>query len=175
METAAKLFFSTPKFAVAGASQNTSKFGYKSMHSQESRSVQKTDIFAVLAWYHTHGLPVTPINPTTPEIRLPSQAYPTVGSPSALENPSQTALSVITPPAVTRKVLEEAKSIGIQAVWLQPGSFDEEGLEYAKANFETAVGGPGGPGGGGGEGWCVLADGESALEVASREWRSQKL
>jgi len=115
---------------------------------------------------------VTPINPTTPEIKLPSQAYRAVATPSALESPQQTALSVITPPAVTRKILAEAKSIGIQAVWLQPGSFDEEGLEYAKANFEAAVGGRGGEGG---EGWCVLVDGESALEAADRDWKSQKL
>lgn len=120
----------------------------------------------MLAWYHTHGLPVTPINPTTPEIKFPSQAYQTVATPSALEVPSRTALSIITPPAVTKKVLEEAKSIGIQAVWLQPGSFDEEGLEYAKANFEAAVGGRGGRGG---EGWCVLVDGESALEAVNRD------
>jgi predicted CoA-binding protein len=137
---------------------------------QVSRS--QADIPAVLAWYHTHGLPVTPINPASPEIKLPSHAYKTVTAPSALEAPTQTALSVITPPAVTRKILEEAKSIGIPAVWLQPGSFDEEGLEYAKANFEAAVGGRGGQGG---EGWCVLVDGESALEAANRDWNSQKL
>lgn len=130
------------------------------------------DIVAVLVWYHTHGLPVIPINPSTPEIKLPAQAYETVASPSALEAPQQTALSIITPPAVTRKILEEAKSTGIQAVWLQPGSFDEQGLEYAKANFEAAVGGRGG---GGGEGWCVLVDGESALRAINRDWKSQKL
>ncbi len=103
---------------------------------------------------------------------MPSQAYNTVASPSALEIPTQTALSVITPPTVTRKILEEAKRIGVQAVWLQPGSFDEEGLEYAKANFEAAVGGPGGRGG---EGWCVLVDGEPLLETVNREWKRQKL
>ncbi|KAL8943483.1 MAG: hypothetical protein Q9216_001018 [Gyalolechia sp. 2 TL-2023] len=34
-----------------------------------------------------------------------------------------------------------------------PGSFDEEGLEYAKKEFKAAIGGKGGRGG---EGWCVL-------------------
>jgi predicted CoA-binding protein len=127
----------------------------------------------VLAWYHSHGLPVTPINPTTAEIKLPSEGYKTVATPSALEAPSTVALSIITPPSVTRKILEEAKSIGIQAVWLQPGSFDEDGLEYAKANFKAAVGGHGGQGG---EGWCILADGESALEAVNRDTKSsQKL
>lgn len=126
----------------------------------------------MLAWYHEHGLPVTPINPATTEIKLPSQSYPTVASPSALDVPSQTALSIITPPAVTKKILEEAKRIGIPAVWLQPGSFDDEGLEYAQTNFKAAVGGAGGCGG---EGWCVLVDGEAGLEEANRDWSRQKL
>lgn len=39
-------FFLAKHFAVAGASTNPSKFGYK-----------------VLAWYKQHDLPVTPINP----------------------------------------------------------------------------------------------------------------
>lgn len=112
------------------------------------------------------------MNPRNPEIKLPSRSYPTVASPSALSTPSQTSLSIITPPDVTRRVLEEAKSAGIPAVWLQPGSFDKEGLEYAKANFKAAVGGNGGMGG---EGWCVLVDGEDALEAANRKWTRQKL
>lgn len=93
-----------------------------------------------------------------------------MSSTFALEAPQQTALSIITPPAVTKTILEEAKSVGIQAVWLQPGSFDDEGLEYAKSNFKAAVGGHQGRDG---EGWCVLMDGESALN--DRKWSSQKL
>jgi hypothetical protein len=46
---------------------------------------------------------------------------------------------------------------------LQPGSFDEEGLEYAKREFKASVGGEGGRGG---EGWCVLVDGEGCLKAA---------
>lgn len=133
---------------------------------------QGIDSAAVLAWYHVHGLSVIPVNPGNPEIKLPSHSYPTVASPAALPTPSQTSLSIITPPSITRRVLQEAKSAGIPAVWLQPGSFDQEGLEYAKANFKAAVGGDGGVGG---EGWCVLVDGESALKAANRPWTQQKL
>lgn len=93
-------------------------------------------------------------------------------SPSALPSPSQTALSVITPPPVTIKLLQEAKEAGVPAVWLQPGTFDAEVMAYATANFEAAVGGEGGNGG---EGWCVLVDGEDALEAAERRWKAQKL
>ena len=74
---------------------------------------------------------------------------------------------MITPPAVTKKLLKEAKEAGVPAVWLQPGSFDSEVLEYAQANFEAAIAGNGGRGG---EGWCVLVDGEEGLRLAGREW-----
>lgn len=35
MDTAAKIFFSMSRFAVAGASANPSKFGYKSVSAEE--------------------------------------------------------------------------------------------------------------------------------------------
>ncbi|KIX05680.1 uncharacterized protein Z518_03652 [Rhinocladiella mackenziei CBS 650.93] len=157
MEAAAKRFFSTPYFAVVGASQDKSKFGYR-----------------ILAWYHVHSLPVTPINPSRSTISLPSKSYNTVTSVSALPHPTQTALSFLTPPPVTRKVLEEAKSVGIKAVWFQPGSFENQDLDFAKENFESAVGGFE-DGTVGDEGWCVLVDGENMMQAAERKIVRQKL
>ena len=61
------------------------------------------------------------------------------------------------------KVLEEAKKLGIQGVWLQPGTFDDEILGYATREFKAAVGGDGGHGS---EGWCVLVDGERVGRAA---------
>lgn len=169
MEAAAQRFFSSSHFAVAGsaslpltpqslatnniswpgASQTTSKFGYK-----------------ILAWYQAHALPVTPINPSRPEITVGRTKYSTVASPSKLPHPTETGLSIITQPSVTKEVLKEAKDAGIKAVWLQPGSFDREGLEYAVKEFESGVGGDGGAGS---EGWCVLVDGEEMLTKAQAE------
>ncbi|KAI1914149.1 hypothetical protein LOZ53_002006 [Ophidiomyces ophidiicola] len=155
MELAVKRFFSSPRFAVAGASTDTSKFGYK-----------------LLAWYHQHSLPVTPLNPRSPEIKLPSKTYATVKSPSELSSPAQTSLSIVTPPKVTREILKEAQALDIPAVWLQPGTFDDEILEYAKQHFQAAIGGDGGNGD---EGWCVLVDGEDGLQAAGVDWTLQKL
>ncbi|EEQ91223.1 hypothetical protein RJZ56_007700 [Blastomyces dermatitidis] len=157
MEAAAKLFFSSPRFAVAGASTDPSKFGYK-----------------ILAWYHQHSLPVTPLNPRASEIPLPSKTYKTVPSPSALQVPTQTSLSIVTPPKVTLAVLKEAKTLDIPAVWLQPGTFDNEVLEYARKNFKAAIAGEE-AGSNGSEGWCVLVDGDDALEAAGVSWTAQKL
>lgn len=53
--------------------------------------------------------------------------------------------------------------MGIKAVWLQPGTFNDEVLEYAKDNFESAVAGDE-EGTVGGEGWCVLVDGPRLLK-----------
>lgn len=72
-------------------------------------------------------------------------------------------MSIVTQPHITLNVLREAKQAGILSVWLQPGSFDEQGLEYAKKEFKAAVGGDGERGG---EGWCVLVDGDAARERA---------
>ncbi|PGH03707.1 hypothetical protein AJ79_07289 [Helicocarpus griseus UAMH5409] len=176
MEAAAKLFFSSPRFAVAGASTDTSKFGYKSKlittYLKTIFTVNTVFTCIVLAWYHQHSLPVTPLNPKSAEIALPSHKYPTVASPSALSSPSQTSLSIVTPPKITLAVLKEAKSVDIPAVWLQPGTYDDEVLAYARDNFKAAVGGEGGNGS---EGWCVLVDGEDALAAAGVDWTAQKL
>ncbi|KAF1980135.1 NAD(P)-binding protein [Bimuria novae-zelandiae CBS 107.79] len=155
MEAALRTFFSSPRFAVAGASSDPSKYGHK-----------------VFAWYLQHSLPVTPLNPRSSTIDVLSRSYTTTALPSQLQDPSSYSMSVITPPAVTSKLLREAKEAGVAAVWLQPGSFDDEVLEYARKEFKAAIGGEGGNGG---EGWCVLVDGEEGLRVAGREWEWAKL
>ncbi|CAG8960997.1 hypothetical protein HYFRA_00002536 [Hymenoscyphus fraxineus] len=149
MTDAAKTFFTSTHFAVVGASSDPSKFGHK-----------------IFAWYLDHSLPVTPINPSSTSITALSTSHDTLPNLSALPDPSNTGVSIITPPKVTKKVLEEAKKIGVRRVWLQPGTFDDEILGFAKSEFEAGVGGEGG---GGSEGWCVLVDGEKAIRDAGRE------
>lgn len=76
-------------------------------------------------------------------------------------------MSIITPPPATLEVLQEAKKLGIPAVWLQPGTFDDAVLKFAREEgaFEAVVAGDGGRGS---EGWCVLVDGEKALKAAGK-------
>ncbi|KAJ4289476.1 hypothetical protein N0V88_006958 [Collariella sp. IMI 366227] len=122
-----RAFFQAPKFAVVGASTNTEKFGFK-----------------VFRWYVTHGLDATPINPGAKAIEVNGTSYPTVASLSDLEGPEETSVSLITPPHVTLKALEEAKGLGIQSVFLQPGTFNDDVLAYARENFKTVLAGDGG-------------------------------
>lgn len=80
---------------------------------------------------------------------------------------------------MTRQLLKEAKEAGVPAVWLQPGSFDDDGLAFARKEFKAAIAGtaPGTDGwvSRGEDGWCVLVDGERGLEVAGRQWERMKL
>ncbi|KAM0697363.1 hypothetical protein Q7P36_002216 [Cladosporium allicinum] len=161
MQTAARTFMSSPLIAVAGASSNPQKFGHK-----------------IFAWYLSQNLPSAPIpiNPSAPSIKVASQTFSTVPSPSSLREPGKTSLSIITPPEITKQILKEARDAGVKAVWLQPGSFGADELAYAEREFPGAAVGGFGDGTVGGEGWCVLVDGEKALREAGRErQRGEKL
>ncbi|KAH0491615.1 hypothetical protein TgHK011_003040 [Trichoderma gracile] len=149
-EATAKRFFSSPLFAVVGASSNPAKYGHK-----------------VHAWYLNHKLPVTPINPSSPTVNVNGEDHTTLPDVKSLSRPTETSVSIITHPAITINVLKEAKSVGIPVVWLQPGTFDDDVLKFALADgtFEAVVYGDGGRGS---EGWCVLVDGEKALKDAGK-------
>lgn len=54
------------------------------------------------------------------------------------------------------------------------GSFDDEGLQFAKKQFKAGIGGYG-SGTVGGEGWCVLVDGDWALQGAREALKQGKL
>lgn len=151
MQSAAKLFFSASHFAVAGASSNPAKFGHK-----------------IFAWYLSRGLSATPLNPNCPTVTVRQKEYETVGSPSKLSDPQKTSLSLITPPPVTAQLLKEAKEAGVKAVWLQPGAFTDKELDYAIKEFPGAAVGGFADGTVGGEGWCVLVDGDNAMNAAGR-------
>lgn len=78
---------------------------------------------------------------------------------------------------MTLSVLKEAKEAGIPAVWLQPGTYNDEVIAYAKKEFKAAIAGYEGEDVQtvGDEGWCVLVDGEDGLKIAGRAWKREKL
>lgn len=78
-----------------------------------------------------------------------------------LPNVTRTALSIITPPKVTLKILEEAKKLGIQNIWIQPGGEDEHVVKFVnenKSSMNVIFGGP-----------CILVDGPSLLKDYRKE------
>lgn len=93
-------FLAAAAFGVVGASSNPEKYGNK-----------------VLRCYLQNGRRAVPVNPTASSI----EGQRCVASVQDL--PDQvTSISVITPPQVTEKVVEQAIARGIRNIWLQPGA-----------------------------------------------------
>ncbi|CAK9049653.1 Enoyl-CoA hydratase domain-containing protein 3 [Durusdinium trenchii] len=115
--TASKLsvsgFLQAPHgFAVVGASAERQKFGNK-----------------VLRCYLQHGLSAVPVSLTQTVI----EGLPCISSLKDLGRDAEHyGVSVITPPKVTLQLLDLAKELKIQRLWLQPGSESPEVLQRAE-------------------------------------------
>ena len=70
---------------------------------------------------------------------------------------------------MTRQLLQEAQGLGIKAVWLQPGTFDDALLKWVgeEERFESFVADEVEKTGA--EGWCVLIHGEAAIKAGKEE------
>ncbi|MFW0862105.1 MAG: CoA-binding protein [Candidatus Komeilibacteria bacterium] len=98
--------------AVVGASANPDKFGNKIVANLKAR-----------------GFNVYPVNPKS-EIILGLRTYNGIEElPREVE-----LLDIVTPPLITLKILQAAKELGFNKVWIQPGAESEEVLEYLKKN-----------------------------------------
>jgi len=119
-------FFDGGPFAVVGASSDRDKFGNR-----------------VLRAYMEAGLTAYPVNPRSPEIEG-LEAYPSLADlPQTVSG-----VSIITPPAVTERVVEDAAAEGAEIVWMQPGAESDIAIARAKElGLEVIAGGP-----------CVLVD-----------------
>ena len=114
-------FLQAPAYAVVGASEDPRKYGHK-----------------VFATYLRHGRTAYPIHPTAASI-LGHTAYPSL---AALPEPVE-AVSNITPPAVTERVVEEAIAAGVRRLWMQPGAESPRAVERARsAGLSVISGGP---------------------------------
>jgi predicted CoA-binding protein len=121
-----KDFLAGAPHAVVGASHDRAKFGNK-----------------VLRAYMRAGRPVVPVNPAGGMIEgLP--AYPTL---AALPGPVH-GVSIVTPPPVTDRIIQEARAAGIRRVWMQPGAESPAAIALARASGMTVI--AGGP--------CVLVE-----------------
>jgi predicted CoA-binding protein len=104
-------FMSAGPWAVVGASTDRSKYGNM-----------------VLRNYQQRGMEVYPINPRADEVEG-LKAYRSLADlPVKVRG-----ISVITPPAITERVVEEAAAAGVEIVWMQPGAESAEAIARAEA------------------------------------------
>ena len=119
-------FLESPAYGVVGASPRRHKYGNK-----------------VLRCYQQNGRRAIPVNPREQEIEGVACVASVLDLPDDVQS-----LSIITPPQVTERVVEQAIQKGIKHVWMQPGAESDK----AVADCEAA-------------GINVIADGSCVLVV----------
>ncbi|MCU0720794.1 MAG: CoA-binding protein [Pirellula sp.] len=104
------VFMKASRFAVAGASQDRSKYG--------------NTVFRALV---ASGRSVYPLNPKATEV----EGDPAFASIADLPVVPE-SLSIVTPPHVTRQVIQQAIAAGIKNIWMQPGAEDDQASQAAR-------------------------------------------
>lgn len=114
-------FLASRRYAVVGASQDRAKYGNK-----------------VLRVYLQNKRDVVPINPTASEVEGLAAYRDLASVPGEID-----AISIITPPAVTERVVQEALARGVKHIWMQPGAENDAAIEAAEAAGANVIaGGP---------------------------------
>jgi predicted CoA-binding protein len=103
-------FLASPEFGVVGASPRRHKYGNK-----------------VLRCYLQNGRRAIPVNPREAAIEGEACVASVLDLP-----PEVKSLSLITPPSVTERVVEEAIRKGIENVWMQPGAESDAAVEACR-------------------------------------------
>jgi len=103
-------FLSSPAYGVVGASPRRHKYGNK-----------------VLRCYQQNGRRAVPVNPREQVIEGAECVDSVLDLPDDVRS-----ISVITPPAVTEQVVQQAISRGIESVWMQPGAESEASVEACR-------------------------------------------
>lgn len=98
------------KYAVVGATRNKEKFGYK---------IYKT--------IKNYDKTVFPVNPRYDSI----DGVFCFSSISEIPEKPEVVVAVV-PPRATDKLIDECKRLGIEIVWLQPGTYNDATLQKCK-------------------------------------------
>lgn len=97
-------------WAVVGASTDPERFGYKLYMKLKE-----------------HGYKVYPVNPGYDEVDG-AKCYPSLSD--LPEKPD--VIDMVVNPRIGRNIVEEAAQLGIEYIWLQPGTHNEEIIKQIK-------------------------------------------
>lgn len=110
-------FLAASAFAVVGASTNREKYGNR-----------------VLRCYQQNNCTVIPVHPVEKIIEGLDCVKTVADLPETV-----TSLSVITPPQITEKIVEQAVTKGIGNIWMQPGAESAAAVEYAQKHGVNVI------------------------------------
>lgn len=112
MQDLIKEFMAQKKFAIVGTTDNTNKYGYKIFKDLRSRRYE-----------------VYPVNPRLRAIEE-IKCYPGLGDiPIKVD-----VVDFVVPPSVTEAILQDCKRLGLNRIWLQPGSESEAAIAFCYEN-----------------------------------------
>ena len=105
-------FIAQRRFAIVGATDNPQKYGYHIFKNLRNR-----------------GYEVYPVNPRLNELEG-VRCYPSLTDiPIKVD-----VVDFVVPPKVTRQILRECKRLGLNRIWMQPGSESEAAIDFCKDN-----------------------------------------
>lgn len=105
-------FIAQRRFAIVGATNNPQKYGYHIFKNLRNR-----------------GYEVYPVNPRLNELEG-VRCYPSLADiPIKVD-----VVDFVVPPKVTEQILRECKRLGLNRIWLQPGSESETAIAFCKDN-----------------------------------------
>lgn len=112
MQELIKEFMAQKKFAVVGATDNAEKYGNQILHNLRDR-----------------GYEVYPVNPRLQTIES-SKCYASLSElPEKVD-----VVDFVVPPTATEAILKECLELGLDRIWLQPGSESEAAIRFCEDN-----------------------------------------
>lgn len=112
MQDLIKEFIAQKKFAVVGATDNPEKYS-----NQITRNLKK------------RGYEVYPVNPRLKKVEG-LKCYATISElPVKVD-----VVDFVVPPAATEAILKECLALGLDRIWLQPGSESEKAIRFCQEN-----------------------------------------
>ncbi len=121
MNEAIQAFLAGGTYAVAGASHNREKYGNRCL-----RALQQADKHVVA------------IHPQAAFVEGASTYRELKAVPHHIDS-----LSIVTPPSVTERIVDEAIAAGVKNIWMQPGAESEVAITAAEdAGINVIAGGP---------------------------------
>jgi predicted CoA-binding protein len=112
MQDLIKEFMAQKKFAVVGATDNPQKYGNQIVKNLKGR-----------------GYEVYPVNPKLKELEGLS-CYPNLAAiPVKVD-----VVDFVVPPAVTEEILRQCQELGLNRIWLQPGSESQKAIVFCEEN-----------------------------------------
>jgi len=105
-------FLRQPRFAIVGSFKNQAQYAYH-----------------ILKTLKGQGYEVYPVNPHLKEVEGLTCYASVKDIPVVCD-----VADIVTPPAITEKIVRECKEKGITRIWFQPGAESEDAIKFCQEN-----------------------------------------